>query len=66
MKSKNGKEKLVDVSLLSKTDDLKVEFDKILSEFELLKLCQRNINNKKLRSQIKRSLLKNISATFVI
>ena len=36
-----------DVSLLSKTENLKVEFDKNLSEFELLKLCHRNLNNKK-------------------
>ena len=47
VKSKKEKEKVVDKSLVSKTDQLEVDFEKLKSEFELLKLSQRTQQNKK-------------------
>ena len=47
MKSKKGKVKVVDKSLVSKTEKLEVDFGRLKCEFELLKLCQRTQQNKK-------------------
>ena len=53
VKSKKGKENVVDKSLVSKTDKLEVDFERLKSEFELLKLCQRTQQNKKVEKKIK-------------
>ena len=54
VKSQKVKENVVDTSLVSKTEQLGVDFEKLKSEFELLKLCQRNQLNKKVERKIKR------------
>ena len=60
VKSKKGKEKVVDKSLVSKTELLEVDFKKLKSEFELLKLCQRNQQNKKVEKKIKETSPNNL------
>ena len=42
IKLKKGKLSVADTSVVSKTEQLTVNFYKLKSEFELLKLCQRN------------------------
>ena len=52
VKCKKGKENVVDTSFVSKTEQLETNFEKLKSEFELLKLCQRNQTNKNVDKKI--------------
>ena len=45
---------------MSKTEHLGVDFEKLMSEFELLKLCQRNQLNKKVEKKIQETIPNNL------
>lgn len=60
---KKPKEKLFDTSLVSKTDKLGKDFEKLKSEFELLKMCQRTQATKAIETKVHDTSLKDIKCS---